>query len=101
MKSNPILLTVLLVSLFCLTLAGGMLYTQPAQAQECPADCKKLNLDLNKDGFITVTDTFVLEKCIKSNCNDLALDVNGDHVVDQTDYQILTQCLKDGCSKTE
>jgi len=101
MKSNHILLTVLLLSVFCLALAGGVLYTQSAGAQECPADCKQLNLDVNKDGFITVTDTFVLMKCIKSNCTDPALDVNGDGVIDQTDYKLLTECINKGCSKAE
>ena len=99
MKINRLLPRVFLAVAFCFALISGMAAAKLAGAQVCPEDCKQYNLDLDKDGRVTVSDAMMLMKCVKSQCNDPALDVNGDTIVDPTDYQILTDCMKKGCTK--
>jgi len=92
--------SLLLALLVCVGLVCGVLYGGMVHAQQCPPECTKLNLDVNRNGYVTAADAFIVLKCVKTNCPyDASLDVNGDGKIDMDDYQLINDCRKKGCCK--
>ncbi len=89
--------TLLLIAVLCITPSLLMLSAGSVAAQGCPADCLALNFEFAKDGTLTAREAAVLLRCVKTNCGDPTMDINRDGFVDMTDYEVLTACMKNGC----
>jgi hypothetical protein len=89
----------LLVLVFCLAVAGGLTFSKAANAQGCPEYCRNGDADVNKNGYVSITDAQIVLNCVKSNCDNKGYDVNRDSVVDMADYIAVMSCIQTGCWK--
>jgi hypothetical protein len=92
-----------------ITLGVGALWADVAQAVPvCPGECIHLNLDINRDASVNVSDSYMLYRCLKMSSCDATMDVNGvkidadvngDGLINWDDYGALVQCIQKGCVK--